>query len=48
MGLKYINVFNPEQVPNGAYAAIISKLIKIILKVEYATINWEGKIWSRT
>ena len=42
-GLRYFNVFGRRQDPDGAYAAVISKSIKQLLKGEVPTINGDGK-----
>lgn len=42
-GLRYFNVFGRRQDPNGAYAAVIPKLIKQLLNDEQPTINGDGK-----
>ncbi len=42
-GLRYFNVFGRRQDPNGAYAAVIPKFIKQLLKGETPTINGDGK-----
>ena len=42
-GLRYFNVFGRRQDPNGAYAAVIPKFIKQLLKDEQPTINGDGK-----
>lgn len=42
-GLRYFNVFGRRQDPNGAYAAVIPKFIKQLLKGEPPTINGDGK-----
>ena len=41
-GLRYFNVFGRRQDPNGAYAAVIPKFIKQLLKGERPTINGDG------
>ena len=43
IGLRYFNVFGRRQDPNGAYAAVIPKFIKQLLKEERPTINGDGK-----
>lgn len=43
IGLRYFNVFGRRQDPNGAYAAVIPKFIKQLLKDEQPTINGDGK-----
>lgn len=42
-GMRYFNVFGKRQDPNGAYAAVIPKFIKLILKGERPVINGDGK-----
>lgn len=42
-GLRYFNVFGKRQDPNGAYAAVIPKFLKQLLKNERPTINGDGK-----
>jgi UDP-N-acetylglucosamine/UDP-N-acetylgalactosamine 4-epimerase len=42
-GLRYFNVFGRRQDPNGAYAAVIPKFIKLLLENERPTINGDGK-----
>ena len=42
-GLRYFNVFGRRQDPNGAYAAVIPKFIKLLLNNERPTINGDGK-----
>lgn len=42
-GLRYFNVFGRRQDPNGAYAAVIPKFIKQLLKGEQPIINGDGK-----
>lgn len=43
IGLRYFNVFGRRQDPNGAYAAVIPKFIKLLLNGEAPTINGDGK-----
>ena len=43
IGLRYFNVFGRKQDPEGAYAAVIPKFIKSLLKNEVPTINGNGK-----
>lgn len=43
IGLRYFNVFGRRQDPNGAYAAVIPKFIKMLLNGERPTINGDGK-----
>ena len=42
-GMRYFNVFGRRQDPNGAYAAVIPKFIKLLLNDEQPTINGDGK-----
>lgn len=42
-GLRYFNVFGRRQNPDGAYAAVIPKFIKMLLSDEQPTINGDGK-----
>ena len=42
-GLRYFNVFGRRQDPNGAYAAVIPKFIKQLLRGEIPTIYGDGK-----
>jgi UDP-N-acetylglucosamine 4-epimerase len=42
-GLRYFNVFGKRQTPDGAYAAVIPKFIKMLLNDERPTINGDGK-----
>ncbi|MCR4650958.1 MAG: SDR family oxidoreductase [Lachnospiraceae bacterium] len=42
-GLRYFNVFGRRQDPDGAYAAVIPKFIKMLLRGETPTINGDGK-----
>lgn len=41
-GLRYFNVFGRRQSPDGAYAAVIPKFIKMLLNGETPTINGDG------
>lgn len=41
-GLRYFNVFGRRQDPNGAYAAVIPKFIRQLLRGEIPTINGDG------
>lgn len=43
IGLRYFNVFGRRQDPNGAYAAVIPKFIKILMNGGRPTINGDGK-----
>ena len=42
-GLRYFNVFGRRQDPNGAYAAVIPKFIKLLMNDEQPTINGDGR-----
>ena len=42
-GMRYFNVFGRRQTPDGAYAAVIPKFIKMLLNGETPTINGDGK-----
>lgn len=42
-GMRYFNVFGKRQDPNGAYAAVIPKFIKLLINGETPTINGDGK-----
>lgn len=42
-GLRYFNVFGRRQDPDGAYAAVIPKFIKLLLNGERPTINGDGQ-----
>ena len=42
IGLRYFNIFGPRQDPNGAYAAVIPKFIKIMGSDNRPTINGDG------
>ena len=42
-GLRYFNVFGKRQNPDGAYAAVIPKFIKMLLNDEAPTINGDGR-----
>ena len=41
--LRYFNVFGRRQDPDGAYAAVIPKFIKMLINGETPTINGDGK-----
>ena len=43
IGLRYFNVFGRRQDPDGAYAAVIPKFIKLLINGEVPTINGDGK-----
>ena len=42
-GMRYFNVFGRRQTPDGAYAAVIPKFIKLLMNDETPTINGYGK-----
>ncbi len=42
-GLRYFNVFGKRQDPNGAYAAVIPKFLKMLMMDESPTINGDGR-----
>ena len=42
IGLRYFNVFGPNQDPNGPYAAVIPKFINKLIKYESPVINGDG------
>ena len=42
IGLRYFNVFGPNQDPNGAYAAVIPKFINTIKNRKQPVINGDG------
>lgn len=42
-GMRYFNVFGRRQDPDGAYAAVIPKFIKMLINGEPPTINGDGK-----
>ncbi len=43
VGLRYFNVFGRRQDPDGAYAAVIPKFIKMLLTGERPVINGDGR-----
>jgi len=43
IGLRYFNIFGPNQSPSGAYAAVIPLFINAILKNQSPFINGDGK-----
>lgn len=43
IGLRYFNVFGRRQDPDGAYAAVIPKFIRMLLKGEQPVINGDGR-----
>jgi UDP-N-acetylglucosamine 4-epimerase len=44
IGLRYFNVFGRRQDPDGAYAAVIPKFVKMLLNHESPVINGDGTI----
>lgn len=42
-GLRYFNVFGRRQDPDGVYAAVIPKFLKLLMNGEQCTINGDGK-----
>ena len=42
-GMRYFNVFGRRQDPDGAYAAVIPRFIRLLLAGERPTINGDGK-----
>lgn len=42
-GMRYFNVFGRRQTPDGAYAAVIPKFIKMLMNDESPVINGDGK-----
>lgn len=42
VGLRYFNVFGRRQDPDGAYAAVIPKFVKMLMKHEVPLINGDG------
>ena len=42
-GLRYFNVFGRRQDPDGAYAAVIPKFLKMLMNNEVPTINGDGR-----
>lgn len=42
IGLRYFNVFGRKQDPNGAYAAVIPKFVKLLINHESPVINGDG------
>jgi UDP-N-acetylglucosamine 4-epimerase len=43
IGLRYFNVFGRRQNPDGAYAAVIPKFIKLLLEGKSPVINGDGR-----
>ena len=44
IGLRYFNVFGRRQDPDGAYAAVIPKFVKTLMKHERPKINGDGSV----
>jgi UDP-N-acetylglucosamine 4-epimerase len=44
IGLRYFNVFGRRQDPDGAYAAVIPKFVKMLMKHEVPLINGDGAV----
>jgi UDP-N-acetylglucosamine 4-epimerase len=44
VGLRYFNVFGRQQDPDGAYAAVIPKFMKMLMKHEVPLINGDGSV----
>jgi len=44
IGLRYFNVFGRRQDPDGAYAAVIPKFVKSLMKHERPKINGDGSV----
>lgn len=44
IGLRYFNVFGRRQDPDGAYAAVIPKFVKMMMKHEVPLINGDGSV----
>jgi UDP-N-acetylglucosamine 4-epimerase len=44
VGLRYFNVFGKRQDPDGAYAAVIPKFMKMLMKHEVPVINGDGSV----
>lgn len=42
-GMRYFNVFGRRQDPDGAYAAVLPKFIKLLLNDKQPTINGDGR-----
>lgn len=42
IGLRYFNIFGPRQNPDGVYAAVIPKFIKMVANNQRPTINGDG------
>jgi UDP-N-acetylglucosamine 4-epimerase len=44
IGLRYFNVFGRRQDPDGAYAAVIPKFVKMLMKHQVPLINGDGSV----
>jgi UDP-N-acetylglucosamine/UDP-N-acetylgalactosamine 4-epimerase len=44
IGLRYFNVFGRRQDPDGAYAAVIPKFVKMLMNHEVPLINGDGSV----
>jgi UDP-N-acetylglucosamine 4-epimerase len=44
IGLRYFNVFGRRQDPDGAYAAVIPKFVKMMMRHEVPLINGDGTV----
>jgi UDP-N-acetylglucosamine/UDP-N-acetylgalactosamine 4-epimerase len=44
IGLRYFNVFGRNQDPDGDYAAVIPKFVKMLMKHEVPVINGDGSV----
>jgi UDP-N-acetylglucosamine/UDP-N-acetylgalactosamine 4-epimerase len=44
IGLRYFNVFGRRQDPDGAYAAVIPKFVKLLINHEAPAINGDGTV----
>ncbi len=42
VGLRYFNVFGRRQATDGAYAAVIPKFVKLLIKKESPVVNGDG------
>ncbi|MFQ6827731.1 MAG: NAD-dependent epimerase/dehydratase family protein [Faecalimonas sp.] len=42
-GMRYFNVFGRRQDPDGAYAAVIPKFLKMLINGQVPTINGDGR-----
>jgi len=44
IGLRYFNVFGRRQDPDGAYAAVIPKFVKMLMKHQIPLVNGDGSV----